>query len=79
MKEPLKSRALKWLIKKLVYRLDREDDLLSYSFSGGEMKDYTITVERFFDDGSYSIGTKMFRPQNDVCVRGWKKVSEDKA
>ena len=72
MKEPLKRRALKWMIKKLVFSLDKDDDLLAYSFSGGERKDYTISVDRFYDDGSYSIGTMMF-PRNDVCVRECKK------
>jgi len=72
MKEPLKRRALKWLIKKLVFHLDKDNDLLAYSFSGGERKDYTISVDRFYDDGSYSIGTMMFQ-RNDVCVRECKK------
>lgn len=65
MKEPLRNRALKWLIKKLVSRMDKDDDLLAYSFSGGERKDYTILVERFYEDGSYSIGTKMYPPRRN--------------
>lgn len=63
MKEPLKRRALKWLIKQLVFRLDKDDDLLAYSFSGGERKDYTISVERFYDD-YYTVGTAMY-PYNN--------------
>lgn len=75
MKEPLKRRVLKWLIKQLVFRLDKDDDLLAYSFSGGERKDYTISAERFYEDGSYTIGTQMF-PRNDVCVRGRKREEQ---
>lgn len=67
MKEPMKRRAIKWLLKLLVFALDKDDDLLAFSFSGGERKDYTVLVERFYDDGSYSVGTQMF-PRNDVRV-----------
>lgn len=66
MKEPLKRRVIKWMIKQLVFRLDKNDDLLAYSFSGGERKDYTISAERIFDD-HYTIGTKTY-PFPDCCV-----------
>ena len=75
MKEPIKRRAIKWLLKRLVFALDKDDDLLAFSFSGGERKDYAVLAERFYDDGSYSIGTRMF-PRNDVCVRERKPPVE---
>lgn len=75
MKEPMKRRAIKWLLKRLVFALDKDDDLMAYSFSGGERKDYTVLVERFYDDGSYSVGTQIF-PRNDVCVREIKSPVE---
>ena len=75
MKEPIKRRAIKWLLKRLVFALDKEDDLMSYSFSGGERKDYTVLAERFYDDG-YSIGTAWY-PRHDVCVRERKSTVEE--
>ena len=75
MKEPLKRRAIKWMIKQLVFCLDKDDDLIVYSFSGGERKDYSVVVERFFDD-HYEIGTEMF-PRNDVCIRENKRKAEE--
>lgn len=59
MKEPIKRRTIKWLIKRLVFLLDRDDTLLAFSFSGGERKDYTILAERVYDD-HYTVGTAMF-------------------
>ena len=74
MKEPLKRRAIKWLIKRLVFLLDRDDTLLSFSFSGGERKDYTILTERVYDD-HYEVGTLSY-PFPDSCVREVKKKEQ---
>lgn len=48
-----------WCIKVFVRLWDRHDDAMAYSFSDGEHKDYSIIVERFYDD-YYTIGTEMF-------------------
>lgn len=47
------------LIKFLVRLWDRHDDKMAFSFSGGERKDYSVLVERFYDD-HYTVGTAMY-------------------
>ena len=65
------NKLIKWLIKRLVIILDRNDDLLCYSFSGGERKDYSVSVERFYDD-YYTVGTAMY-PYPDSCIKEVRK------
>lgn len=59
MKESVKKRIAKRLIKIGVSILDKDDDLLSYSFGSGERKEYSVIVERFYDD-HYTVGTAKY-------------------
>ncbi len=49
-----------WAIKKLVFFWDRHGDKLAFSFSGGERLEYSIIVERYYDD-HYTVGTAMYQ------------------
>lgn len=43
------DRICIWVIKKCTKIWDRHDNKMAYTFSGGERKDYTIVVNRYFD------------------------------
>lgn len=53
------DKIITWLIKKLVLLWDRHNDKIAFSFARDERTDYSVLVERFYDD-CYTIGTAKF-------------------
>ena len=51
--------VIKWLIKQLILLLDRHNDLLAFSFGRDERTDYSVIVERYYDD-HYTFGTAIY-------------------
>ena len=50
------DKVLIWLIKRLVFAWNRNNDKLALSFAKDETTDYAVTVRRYYDD-YYTIGT----------------------
>lgn len=44
------NKVIKWLIKHLIFLLDRKGDLLTYSFAKDDKTHYNIIAERYYDD-----------------------------
>lgn len=53
------DKIVLWLIKRLVLLWDRHDDKLAFSFGKDEHTDYSVLVERFYDDHC-TIGTAIY-------------------
>lgn len=53
------DKIIKWLIKQLVFLWDRHNDKMAYSFGRDERTDYSVLVERFYDDYC-TVGTAMY-------------------
>lgn len=53
------EKIVKWLIKRLVFLWDRNRDKLAFSFARDDHTDYSVLVERFYDD-YYTVGTAMY-------------------
>ena len=53
------DRIITWLIKRLVLLWDRHNDKIAFSFGRDERTDYSILVERFYDD-YYIVGTARY-------------------
>jgi len=53
------DKIIKWLLKKLILLWDRHDDMLVFSFGRDERTDYSVVVERYYDD-FYTVGTAMY-------------------
>ena len=59
------DKILLWLLKHLILLWDRNDDQLVYHFGKDERTDYSIVVERFYDD-YYTVGTARYPyPKNE--------------
>ena len=57
--EVMLDRIITWLIKRLVLLWDRHNDKIAFSFGRDEHTDYSVLVERFYDD-DYTVGTAMY-------------------
>ena len=57
MWENMYRKIIKWLIRKFVFLLDKDDSLLVYSFGKDEVTDYYIFAERFYED-KHMFGVK---------------------
>ena len=55
--------VITWLMKRLILLWDRHNDKLAFSFGRDERTDYSVLVERFYDD-YYTVGTAMY-PYNN--------------
>lgn len=44
------DNIVRWLIKKLIFFWDRNDDMYSFCFGRDEHREYSIIVTRYFDD-----------------------------
>ena len=53
------DRIITWLIKRLILLWDRNNDKIAFSFGRDERTDYSVLVERFYDD-YYTVGTAMY-------------------
>ena len=53
------DRIITWLIKRLILLWDRHNDKIAFSFGRDERTDYSVLVERFYDD-YYTVGTAMY-------------------
>lgn len=53
------DKIVLWLIKRLILLWDRHNDQLAFSFGKDEHTDYSVLVERFYDD-HYTIGTATY-------------------
>lgn len=49
-KESISRKFIKWIIKRFIILIDKNNDLLVLSIKVDEHKDYTIIVDRYFDD-----------------------------
>ena len=52
------NRVIKWLIKHLIFLLDREGDLLTYCFARDAKTYYNILAERYYED-RWEYGTQV--------------------
>lgn len=52
------NRVIKWLIKHLIFLLDRKGDLLAYSFAKDDKTHYNILAERYYED-RWEYGTQV--------------------
>lgn len=61
------NSVIKWLIKHLIFLLDRKGDLLAYSFARDDKTCYNILAERYYDD-RWEFGTKVsyYRNKDEV-------------
>lgn len=57
------DRILICLIKRLVFAWDRNGDKLALTFGKDETTDYTLTVQRYYED-HYTVGTVEYQYQN---------------
>ena len=53
------DRIITWLIKRLILLWDRHNDKIAFSFGRDERTDYSVLVERYYDD-YYTVGTAMY-------------------
>lgn len=53
------DKIIKWLLKKLILLWDRHDDMLAFSFGRDERTEYSVIVQRYYDD-FYTVGTARY-------------------
>lgn len=52
------DKIILWILKHMILLWDRHGDKLAYSFGKDERTDYSVIVERFYDD-YYTVGTEI--------------------
>ena len=55
------DRIITWLIKRLVLLWDRHNDKIAFSFGRDERTDYSVIVERFYDDRDCDVSVSQLR------------------